>query len=271
MRVICYPSRGKHKALKICEAFAAGCGGRVAPLGQTGLEKGAAFFYGWTEHTAKLIEACRREGRTWFYADNAYYFGRGTYFRVTRNALMHDGSGTAGSARFDRFYLPPRPWRKVGRHVLIATQSELFYRLHLNTSRKAWTDAVIDELRGYTAREIRVCHKPDSKDMRFGQPHAASFERQLKHAWALVTYSSSTAVKAILQGIPVFSLGPSMAPVVAARDLSSIERPFVPDEGVRLQWLWNLAANQWTREEMRDGTCWRDLRRTAADRGEALS
>ena len=36
-----------------------------------------------------------------------------------------------------------------------------------------------------------------------------------------------------------------------------IEEPRYPDG--REPWLWNLAANQWTREEMADGTCWRGL------------
>lgn len=98
--VTCYPSPDKRKGLKLVRAFAQGCGGRVAPVGQASLEDGGAFFYGMTEHSLSLIARCRSEGRDWYYADNAYYFGRGTHFRVTRNALMYDGSagGSAGTS-----------------------------------------------------------------------------------------------------------------------------------------------------------------------------
>ncbi|MFQ5774195.1 MAG: hypothetical protein ACE5GS_06745 [Kiloniellaceae bacterium] len=255
--VTCYPSAGKRKARKLCHAFAAGCAGRVAAVGEPRLHPGPAFFYGMTGHGLPLIEQCRREERDWYYADNAYYFGRGTHFRVTRNALMHDGSGRAGPARFERFGLEIKPWRRDGRHVVLATQSELFYRLHLGVERRVWTDVACSDIRRHTDRTIIVCDKPPPP-WPGGHPHP-NFETALRDAWAVVSHSSSVMVKALLEGVPVFSLGPSMASRMASADVSSIEEPLYPNE--REPWLWNLAANQWTRAEMRDGTCWRDLRR----------
>ncbi len=263
--ITCYPSPGKRKALKLCTAFAAGCGGRVAPIGQPTLQRGAAFFYGWTEHSVPLIEQCQAQCTDWHYADNAYYFGRGKLFRVTKNALMHDGSGAAGPERFGRFGLEIKPWRKDGAHILITTQSELFYEARLHTSRAAWTGEIIEELREHTDRAIIVCHKPPAGEMVSKQPHARDFESQLCDAWAVVTHSSSSAVKAVLDGVPVFSLAPSMVSRMGLDDLARIEEPVYPDD--REQWLWNLAANQWTLDEMRDGTCWRGLQGTLAEAG----
>lgn len=256
-RVCCYPSPGKRKGFKVCKVFAEGCGGRLLPKGHPYLEDGPGFFYGWTRHTVPLIEQCQAQGRTWFYADNAYYFGREQYFRVTRNALMHDGSGKARPERFRTFGLTVQPWRKNGRHVLVATQSELFYQMHLGLTRQAWTDKIKAELARHTDRPIVVCHKPPPPWPNH-QPHH-NFEDVLPDAWAVVTYSSSVMVKALLDGIPVFSTGPSMASCVGLSDLSRLEAPYMPSDDERLQWFCNLAANQWTREEMRDGICWRDL------------
>ncbi len=263
----CYPSPGKRKALKLCAAFAEGSCGRVAGLGESRLGPGAAFFYGMTGHTLPLIERCRRGGRDWYYADNAYYFGRGAYFRVTRNAYQHDGGGAAGPERFARFGLSAAPWRKGarngGRHVLVTIQSELFYRLALGTTREAWLADVLARLRAATDRPIEVCHKAVAA----ASGNAAAgpgFETHLGDAHALVTHSSSTAVKALLDGVPVFCTGACMASSMGRADLALLEDPRYPDD--REPWLWNLAANQWTREEMSDGTCWRQLTEQAAAR-----
>ncbi len=259
----CYPSPGKRKALKLCAAFAEGSDGRVAGLGESRLLPGAAFFYGMTGHTLPLIERCRRGGRDWYYADNAYYFGRGTYFRVTRKGYQHDGGGAAGPARFARFGLKPAPWRRDGRHLLVTTQSELFYRLALGTTRAAWLADTLARLGAATDRPIEVCHKAAPR----ASGNAAAgpgFETRLAGAHALVTHSSSTAVKALLDGVPVFCTGAGMASPMGRADLALVEDPRYPDD--RETWLWNLAANQWTREEMTDGTCWRHLMERAAAR-----
>lgn len=256
MTVVCYPSVGKRKALKLSCAFTEGCGGEIAGIGETTLRPGAAFFYGMTEHTLRLIDQCRREGREWYYADNAYYFGRGDYFRVSKGRFQHYGSGNAGPERFARFGLKVRPWRRQGTAILIVTQSELFYRLLLGIDRRTWVAERIAEIAAASDRPIRVCHKPESNESG-NAPYAPAFEANLADAWAVVTHSSSAAVKALIEGVPVFCTASCMASRMGEADLARIETPAFPDE--REPWLWNLAANQWTREEIRDGTGWRAL------------
>ncbi len=254
MGVVCYPSVGKRKALKLSCAFAEGCGGEIAGTGETQLRPGAAFFYGMTAHTLRLIAQCRREGREWVYADNAYYFGRGDYFRVSKGRFQHDGLGSAGPGRFARFGVTVRPWRRQGSAIIIVTQSELFYRLHLSIDRRAWVAERVAEIAAVSDRPVRICHKPESGSA----PYAPTFETYLADAWAVVTHSSSAAVKVLIEGVPVFCTAPCMASVMGRDDLTRIEAPAYPDG--REPWLWNLAAQQWTLDEMRDGSCWRVLR-----------
>jgi hypothetical protein len=257
MSVVCYPGAGKRKALKLSCAFAEGCGGEIAGTGETRLRPGAAFFYGMTAHTLRLIGQCQREGREWYYADNAYYFGRGDYFRVSKGRFQHDGLGNAGPDRFAGFGVTIRPWRRQGSEIVIATQSELFHRLHLGIDRRVWVVERVAEITAVSDRPIRICHKPEP--VRSGNaPYARSFETHLADAWAVVTHSSSAAVKALIEGVPVFCTAPCMASVMGLDDLARIETPVYPDG--REPWLWNLAANQWTLDEIRDGTCWRALR-----------
>ena len=253
--VKCYVAFGKKKGLKICRAFAQGCGGEVVPAGITAkLLSGPAFFYGLTEDTIGLLKQAQEEGRTYFYCDNAYYFGRREYFRITRNALMHSGIGEADNGRLRAMGVEIKPWRDDGRHVVLATQSDLFYRMHLGVSRDEWTRAAIARVAQHTEREIVVCNKPAPGSPEW--PHA-NFENVLPGAWAVVSYSSSVMVLALAQGVPVITLGPSMASCVGTSDLSRIEDPHYPDD--RERWLAVLMANQWTMGEIRDGAAWRAL------------
>ena len=255
MTVTCYPTTGKKKAQRICEAFAAGCGGIIASPDSPLLD-GGAFIYGWTRYTYPLIERCHNEGRDWWYCDNAYYFGRPKEFRVTHNALMHDGSGPGGYVD----HIPIKPWRADGRHIVLTTQSEDFYKMRLGQSRNEWTEAVVMAISRHSDRPVEVCHKPGSWEGRPG-PHE-NFEAALPGAWAVVSHCSSTMVKSVAEGIPVFSLAPSMASRMGTDDLSRLEDPVMP--AGRGDWLANLMRNQWDQTEMRNGTCWRELQKQAA-------
>lgn len=255
-KVTCYPSPGKRKGLRMCQNFAKGCRGWVAPEGHPRLEQGAAFFYGWTDYSAPLIAQCIEHGKMWFYADNAYYFGRGRYFRITINNFMHDGRGHHGDHRLREFGIRPKPWKRGARDIVIATQSEAHFLNRLGLTRDQWTAQIIEELEAVTDRPIKICHKPDPNAS--GNAYASeAFEPALKDAWAVVSHSSSAMVKALIEGVPVFSLGPSMASCMGKAIAAEIEVPYYPDD--RWQWLANLAANQWTFEEMVRGVAWRHL------------
>ncbi len=263
MSVTCYPSAGKRKAFKMCKAFADGCHGVVAPAGHPHLNPGPAFFYGWTTHTGPLIEQCRAEGRTWFYADNAYYFGRTKFYRITTGALMLNGGPAApvDRRRWAAFGLDIKPWRDEGQgHILVATQSELHYTMHLGVSRDDWTSEVVRRLKEHTSREIVVCHKPPTPWVG-GLPHA-NFDAALPGAWAVVSHTSSCMVKALLEGVPVISLGESMVSHLAGANLASIESPYRPRG--RLALMKSLASNQWTRSEISKGLAWRRLQDSRA-------
>lgn len=259
MTVVCYPSAGKAKGKMICEAFAEGCGGRVVH-GAKGLESGAAFFYGTTEDNRALWFEAMRDGRDWFYCDNAYYFGRGNYFRVTKNAMQHTGIGKTDGRRFRRFNLRFQPWKKNGRHIVVATQSNLWHkRFHL-TDRSGFAHLVERQLREYTDRPVIHCLKPEPLPDPY-TAHSPKLEALLADAWAVVVHTSSAAVAALLAGVPVFTLDRCMATAMGSLDLSEIESPRYPDN--REEWAGVLADNQWTVDEIRNGSAWLALRERA--------
>ena len=199
------------------------------------------------------LEQAQAEKRTWLYADNGYFRpGKSGHFRITRNALQHDGTGNAPPERWERLGLEIKPWRKDGSHILVCPPDETYGQLWGLDHRK-WLQDVRGVLERATDRQVVVRHR--SKAGSATEPFAAA----LQGAWALVTCTSNAAVEALLAGVPVFCTRPCAAYMMGTPVLAEIEYPAMPDD--RERWAWNLAAAQWTLLEMADGTCWRDLQK----------
>lgn len=193
-----------------------------------------------------LLRFARAQGRDVFWGDHGY-FGRHKYFRITRNAMQHDGTGDATPDRFMAFKRPIQPWRTDGGHILICPNSAVYFGLHgLNVEQ--WLIDVREQLQQHTDREIRIRWKVN------GTPIA----HDLQGAWAVVVFSSAAALDALIAGVPVFTLAPFAASVrMGLSDLSKIEAPYYPDD--REPFLWNLANNQWTIREICSGVAWESL------------
>jgi FkbM family methyltransferase len=217
------------------------------------LRSGGMVSYGAGYGLWPLLERARREGREWVYLDNGYFLAGhfDGYYRVTRNAYQHDGSGNARPRRFARLGLKVRPWRSGGSFVLVCPPSPGF-GADRGIDTSDWLPSTLSTLRRHTDREIRVREKPPGRG-RSGMP----LEAVLRGCHALVTDQSNAAVLALLAGVPVFCTSRCAAYRMGHADLSKIETPRLPPD--REQWAWNLAANQWMLREMASGQCWREL------------
>ena len=242
-----YFGRGK-KGARVAAAFAEGCGGVIVGAPPRLLD-GACAFYGVKPETLHLWRQARAEGREFFYIANGYLV-RGPYpaFRVTRDAEQHGGLGEAPPDRWRDLGIEIAPWHYRGRAVLGATQTPWWYVRHGLTLDR-WLAGVIAILATATDRPVVIRHKRP--------PDTDGLAPALADAWAVVTYTSAVAIEAILAGVPAFVTGASAAAPMASTDVAGIEDPYYPDD--RERWCRVLAANQWTLDEMRDGTCWRDL------------
>jgi len=242
---VVYQAPAESTSPRWCDAFARGCGGTV--VASTKLLPGSVALFG-SPTLWDLLERAREQGRTVFYGDHAY-FGRGKYYRVTRDALQHDGTGPGSKTRFQSFGIPIRPWRRTGSHVVVCPNSPAFFKLKGDDVDR-WLGEVVRILAEECDRSVRVRWKANVK--------RRSLAEDLRDAWALVTYSSNAAVDAIAAGVPVFvSSFESAAYRMGLQNLRKIETPFLPDD--REAFLYALAANQWTMEEMARGDCWRAI------------
>jgi hypothetical protein len=240
---------GHGKNRLVSQAFSKGSGWPIVPPAP--LRDGAVFMYGALRGLHPTLMQAQAEGRDWYYVDNGYFRpGRTGYFRVTKNALQHDGSGDAGPDRWVRLGLTIASWRKDGLHVLVcppdATYGQLWGLDHVK-----WLQDVLIALESATDRLVVV--RDRSKAGSVTEPFAAA----LQGSWALVTCTSNAAVEALLAGVPVFCTHACAAYRMGKVDVAEIETPVMPTD--REQWAWNLAAAQWSLAEMVNGTCWREL------------
>lgn len=256
--MIAYPVVGKRKSAELCQAFIEGA--RTDRR-----HNDAAVFYGVDASNEAAWRECKASGRDWYYIDNSYFdAARGRQFRVTRNRLQHSGRGRSDGRRFDAIGVDIAPMKCEGHRVILVPQSAAFMQ-HVAGCRSDWLTDVIALLDG-VIDPSRLCVRPWTRDKLASQ---RTLEADLLDAWALVTWSSSAAVTAVLAGVPVFSLSPDSA----AWDLSGASlfnqplRAF-PGEAERRRWAGVLADNQWTLEEMRSGVAWAALNAPVTSEGD---
>ena len=240
----CYPKPGKGKSLQLCEAFAKGAGGRVVKGAPAHLLPGPAAFYD-VRGIEHLWRQAMREHRPWYYMDNAYFDKvRGLYFRVGKNAVQCDGLGPRDWERWKALGIELAPWRKGGEEILICAQSEEYYTLFGET---AWVGRTVERLRRHTDRPLKIRRKEVRR----------ALAADLKSAFAVVTFTSSSAVEAIIAGVPAFCTGRCASSPMARDDVGHIEWPLYSDD--REHWAAALAASQWTLDEIERGVAWRAL------------
>lgn len=209
-------------------------------------------FYGIDTANEQVWRETQASGEDWYYADNAYFDQfRGVQFRVGKNRLQHPGTGKSTGERFRKLNLEVKPWRTGGSYILLTPQSEHFMRVAVRYPG-SWLQDVLFALQGAAKMwELRV--RPWERD-KFKL--AAQLPEALRHAWALVTFSSGSAISAILSGVPAISTSPDCIARQMCGDLPTVVDPVMPE---REPWLHVVADQQWTLEEFRDGTCWRAL------------
>ena len=245
---VSYASLINERSVNFCRAFAQGCGGSISNRSDMLLPGAVAGF--WLPELFSILNAAKADGRTWYYGDKAY-FDRNHYWRITKNAAMHNCSGHHTPIRFERLKIQIKPWRP-GSEIMICPQSEVFFQLQ-GMTQKGWIDSVTAKIRKYTDRKIVIHHK------RTGHDTEQHFANHVVHAWAVVVHSSMAGAQATLHGVPCFATDPyCVSAKFGSTDLSKIEYPVKPDN--RAQLAWALADNQWTLDEIKRGIAWEAIK-----------
>jgi len=193
---------------------------------------------------------------------------RGTYWKVGLNGINRDAyfapTGFDGARKYI-LNLQTKPWRdNRDGDILLVTQHDKSQQWKNMPSMSTWVYETIEEIRGYTDRQITVRSHPrcrlsglqfEFKNVRVQEPKKLDgtyddFDFNCRKSWAVVNWSSNPAIEAAIQGIPVFVGPSSLAYEVGNHSYSTIENPLTPD---RTQWLNDYAHKEYNVREIQEG------------------
>jgi hypothetical protein len=225
------------------------------------------WFWGFMRNTKRIVEVAEQKKIDWFFIDHAYLYHqrhsmfekygdfRNCLFRVCKNNYVinkitdtNDHRYLELKARFAKDNeLEILNWKKGGKHIVVFPPSWWLCK-NLGMRAEDVLQDTIDELKKHTDREIRVRVKKIG-----GQYNPVPLHEDLKDCHAVVSYQSSAAAKAIIKGVPSFTITDkySAAIPMSQTDLSKIETPIYPDN--RYEWLCNLANHQFYANEIQSG------------------
>jgi hypothetical protein len=168
-----------------------------------------------------------------------------------------------------------KPWRlSKGKHVLICCQRDGGWSMD-GQPLMPWLLKTIKEIKNNTDRPIKIRFHPGDKKVlehkrsiaRYRLPgvtisHYDNILQDFIGCHAVISYNSSPAIAAAMDGTPVFVLDPnrSQAAEVSHHSLTDLENL---QEFDRLPWAQKMAQMHWTLDELKDGTAWRHLRQWA--------
>lgn len=167
--------------------------------------------------------------------------------------------------RLDRLGLELKPWRKSGGHILLAGSSAKYHAFYSLKDPTQWAHKMIRRLQRLApGREIVYRPKTSWKDAEAVEgatfQQGGAIEDALKDAHALVTHGSNACFEAILNGVPCLILGDAVARPISTTVEEEIEQLRMVSDAERMQWLANLAYQQWTLREMSTGLAWEHIR-----------
>ena len=160
-----------------------------------------------------------------------------------------------------------KPWRTDGKHILVAANRSFGMRGFIMPER--WGENTAEALRRITNRPVRLRLHP-------GNGRApVPLEDDLRDACAVVIWSSSVGVKALIEGIPVICCAPWWICRGATHgmecDLEALHVDECADDD-RANALHALAWAQWSVDEIKSGFAFEhllhhDVERIAVSRG----
>ena len=157
----------------------------------------------------QLADRFEAAGGAVLVAENGYVRGRhdgGDYYALAVHG--HNGSGSwycGGPERWQTLGVELKPWMggitwTGPGHILVAPNRPFGMRGTVMPAN--WTEECAKRLRKLTTREVRIrCHPGNG-------PSSVPLVDDLRGAWAVVIWSSSVGVKALIEGIPVVCEAP---------------------------------------------------------------
>lgn len=252
MRVCCLAKKQTHYYREWFVRGLQECGHTVIdrPILQPGPQDALVIWnrYGADDQLARQYEAA---GGSVLVAENGFVGGDDQgrqLFAIARNHHLGAGSYHVGPAsRHRQQHIDLRPWHTKGDEIVILPQrgiGEEGVRMPPGFAQHAM------QALSSCGRPVRVRSHPGQREP------AVSLEKDLQHAYAVVTWASSAAIKALCLGIPVFYQFDRWIARDAAVPGYAIHHPF---RGSREAALHKISWAQWSLAEIEQGDPFRVL------------
>ena len=186
------------------------------------------------------------------------------WLRITKNKHCQNILQDRPSDRYEKnFKQDIKQWKKNGSKILVLPPTNAIANFF---GVENWLDNTLTTLRANTDREIVVREKPYNPTVaidhvgatvKIEKPTKAQGRINWSDYYAMVTYNSNTMIASLTEGVPVFCdpLNSAAAPI-SETNFTKIE---TPNYGDRVALFSSLAYNNFTMQEMSDGTAWRIL------------
>lgn len=207
--------------------------------------------YGRFESAAKAYE---RAGGRVVIAENGF-LGRdwqgGHWYAMARN--FHNGGGWTptepehtpkSQQRWTRIGTELQPWRRSGLEIVVLATRNIGPQGVREPH--GWSHQIAAALAKRTSRPVRVRQHP-------GEKACVPLEDDLAGAYAVVTWGSGAALKALLMGIPVFYGFPKWIGASAGTLVTSTTDFEYPMRSDRLSMFRQLAYAMWSVDELQTG------------------
>jgi hypothetical protein len=243
--------------------------------GWTDSDKPIHFFWGLAGVNQKEISKCMDNNEEWWYVDVGYLTQQitrypepkihdydKTYFRICKgnlhtNRFKASHGRRLGMLEYQGIDVEFKGW-KTGetKHILLCPSSPTVTFNINGITQDQWVEQVTNELKEYTDMPIKFRNKPRPNNEWWN----IDIKDDLKDCHCLVTNMSLSAIDAILNMTPAITHQRNISALVTSRDLKFIKKPFKPGRKTVNEWLKMVADNQFTLEEIGNGTAYRTLR-----------
>jgi len=258
----------KPRTQRYVDAFVSGAGlGKVYQFRDLkSLPEENLTMYGILAGSGEVYKWCEKEHRDFYFMDHGYFTNahdRPHWLRITKNKHCQNILQQRPTDRYEKHFKQDiKPWNK-GKKILVLPPTNAIANFFNATD---WLSKTIKTLKQNTDREIDVREKPYNPTVAIDHVGATvkidrPTQNKGKIDWnqyhAMVTYNSNTMIASLTNGVPVFcDVVNSAAAPISETDFSKIE---TPKYGDRIALFSSLAYNNWTLNEMADGTAWRML------------
>jgi len=221
--------------------------------------------YGILAGSGEIYKRCEQEKKDFYFMDHGYFTNahdKPHWLRITKNAHCQTKLTNTNPDRYEKYFKRElKPWQKDGKKILVLPPTNAVAGFFNATG---WLDETVKVLKENTDRPIEVREKPYNPTIATDHVGATvKVDEPTNHqpsiSWneyfACVTYNSTTFIESFTNGVPVFC-NPNVcgATPIAGTDFTKIEKPRYED---RVALFSNLAYNNWTMEEMSNGTAWK--------------